>query len=459
MFGLLWVLESILLGCLLVYRWTCLRSLGPRWAGALLVCGTGAAGGIGLTSCTFFVLGVLLRLHWVALGLEAGILAGTALSIVRTRKMAPASDAAMPFPRLWMMAALALALGLATAAMAQAWDANPHGNWDAWGIWNLRARFLASAPELAPRAWSAELGKNTHSEYPLLVSGAVARAWTYSHSFSMVEPAAISYVFFMALVAMALGAVSALRGGSLGLLGVLALAATPTLLHEVPAEYADIPLACYMAASVLFALLDRPLLAGIFAGFAAWTKDEGLLFLAVVLLAIAVFRRGSLVRAAAGALPGGALAILFKLVLVNGHAILVAANSPGAVHRIADPSRYGAVTAGFGQAFLAMAQGWYHPILPLMALAAALRFDRQRRRDSFFCAAIAGAMLAGYFGIYIITANDLQWQMQTSLARLFVQVWPLVVLAVLVGLRAPEAARIVGEAPQPKVKARRKGKG
>ena len=89
-------------------------------------------------------------------------------------------------------------------------------------------------------------------------------------------------------------------------------------------------------------------------------------------------------------------------------------------------------------------------------LAIALRFERERRREAIFCSVIFAALLAGYFGVYILTRNDLAWQLQTSLGRLFVQVWPLFVLAALLALRAPEAAAIVTVRPQPKVRRKTK---
>src|ERR1035437_3170102 len=61
-------------------------------------------------------------------------------------------------PLLWI--AFALALILVTSAMTAAWEANPQGNWDAWSIWNLRAKFLAAGSGLAARAWSPMLSFN-----------------------------------------------------------------------------------------------------------------------------------------------------------------------------------------------------------------------------------------------------------------------------------------------------------
>src|SRR5437660_1023992 len=143
------------------------------------------------------------------------------------------------------------------------WAANPFGNWDAWSIWNLHARFLAAGGEFASRAWSSM--PEAHPEYPLLVSAFVARCWAFGNTTSIAVPIATSYLFLLALVAMATGGMALLRSQSLGLLLGLGLLGTPTLLHEVPSQYADIPLACYLAGALVFLLLNRPILAGVLA--------------------------------------------------------------------------------------------------------------------------------------------------------------------------------------------------
>jgi hypothetical protein len=463
MLSLVWLAAAVLLGCLLVYRWTGLAQLQPRWAGWLFALGAGAALGIGVTSCIFLAIGIGLRSGRASIAVEIAALAWSAIEAFRKHRRAlpnaVEAPAAIPFPlRIPMAAALAVVIGTATIAIAAGWDANPHGNWDGWAIWNLRARFLAADPALAPRAWSAELGRTTHAEYPLLVSAFVARTWRYSGEMSTAAPAATSYVFWLALVAMLLGALSAIRGPSLGLVAALVLAATPALSHEVSAQYADIPLACYFAGSTLLALAGQPLAAGFFAGLAAWTKDEGLLFLAVFLIAMAIFRRQAALRALAGALPGALLALGFKYLLVQGNSSLVAAGLPGAAHRLADFSRWSTIARAYWREFSSLGQGWYHPILPLVALAIALRFDRARRRDVAFCASIASAVLAGDFAVYLITPNALDWQLQTSLGRLFVQVWPILVIAVTAGVGVPESRVLLREPAPARVQAKAKGR-
>ena len=64
------------------------------------------------------------------------------------------------------------------------------------------------------------------------------------------------------------------------------LASTGAMVHEVASQYADVPLAAYLSGAVVFLLVDRPLWAGVLAGLAAWTKDEGAMFCALLLVTI-----------------------------------------------------------------------------------------------------------------------------------------------------------------------------
>jgi hypothetical protein len=45
----------------------------------------------------------------------------------------------------------------------------------------------------------------------------------------------------------------------------------------------------------------------------------------------------------------------------------------------------------------------------------------------------------GYYFIYVTTPNDVDWQLNYSLNRLFVQIYPAVVFAVLATSQIPEA--------------------
>jgi hypothetical protein len=450
---ILWALLAPLIGCLLIYRFTTLRELQPRWTAALLIFGAGTGAGIGAASILFFAL------HGIALYVELAALAWACFEVYRTRNRTAAASSASS-PSVWLLplaVTAALALAIATGVMNLVWGANPEGNWDAWSIWNLRARFLASAGPLAARAFSA--GLSGHPEYPLLTSGFIARCWSYAAAgrgdISSAAPIAMGYMFFLALLSIAAGGLAALRSRTLGVLFALALLGSPLLLAEVPAQYADVPLAFYFLAAAVFWMLDQPVLSGLFASLAAWTKDEGLLFLAAFALCAVLLNRPRVIRWAMGAAPVAALVLFFKAVLARSSGSLLSSSSHGMAAKITTLSRYSQIAAAFASGFWNLHVDWYHPLLPLLALAVFLKFDPQWKRSVRLPAALSVIMLAGYFGIFVITSADLTWHLNTALNRLIVQVWPLLLLSAFVCLRTPESTLVTIE---PKQKAHQKRK-
>jgi len=450
--ALLWAFFAVVLGCALVWSFTDLRAARPRWAAIALCFGAGAAGGIGLTSCIYFVCRLIAPgLLWLGIPIEAALLAIAAWNLARRRAVEPAMEP--PRPKTPLPAALILSgalvcvLGISTSAIATSWDNNPQGGWDAWSIWNLRARFLAAPDSLFQRAWSPQLS-GTHPEYPLLTSGFIARCWAYGGGATpQVVPMATAYLFFVALCAIGIGGVALTRSASLGILYGLIVASPSSLIHEVGAQYADVPLACYMLGAALLGLANRPVLAGIFAGLAAWTKDEGIVFLAAFVIAMAIFRRRDLPRAVIGLAAPLALVIFFKLVLARGIASLAARSIPGLGARLADFHRYLFIIGSAAGAVAAMGTLFYNPLIPAALAAALLRFERGRRPQILFCALLALAMLAAYFGAYAVTPDDIRWQVGTTVSRLLIQVWPLLLLILFVALRAPESM-MMPAAPQ-----------
>lgn len=104
-----------------------------------------------------------------------------------------------------VIAAVVVVLGLAGLAVttyAATSVAAPHGSWDAWAVWNVRARFLFLG---VPAAWhdafvppSIEV-----ADYPMLVPAAVARLWTFAGADSVVVPVALAAAFAAAVVVVA----------------------------------------------------------------------------------------------------------------------------------------------------------------------------------------------------------------------------------------------------------------
>jgi hypothetical protein len=201
--------------------------------------------------------------------------------------------------------------------------------------------------------------------------------------------------------------------------------------------------------------VDKPLWAGLFAGMAAWTKDEGLLFCVVLLTLLAVFRRRDLPRALLGAVPGALVVAVFKLLLSPQVSAL---GSSGTFGRLVDAQRYLPVLEGLVSSFWNLGVGWFHPVLPLLVYAFAVGLRKDDRSQQWLWTALAAAVLAGYTFVMLTTPQDLAWQIGTALDRLLAQWWPLAVIAVMTWLRSAEEAMpaVAVPAAAPRTREKRK---
>jgi hypothetical protein len=186
-----------------------------------------------------------------------------------------------------VVALVALASTIASSIAA------PHGDWDAWAIWNQHARFLYRGGDGAWRdffsiGWS-------QPDYPLLLPASVARVWAYAGHESTLGPILIAIGFGMACVTLV---VTALEGHGRWIAGALMLGAT-TFLTQVPSQCADVPLACFIVATLAVTFGDvlrapdpgsraPALVAGATSAMAAWTKNEGVVFVLLMLLVAVV---------------------------------------------------------------------------------------------------------------------------------------------------------------------------
>jgi hypothetical protein len=357
------------------------------------------------------------------------------------------------------MAALLLAAGIVVAAVTFYNDAaaNPHGQWDAWSIWNLRAKFLISS-RYWRNAYSSLLDR-THPDYPLLVSAFIARSWKYlGHGAPVAVPIAIAGMFEFAVIGLLISSSVLLRGRASGLLAGLVLVGTPAFLRIGPWQYADIPLSLYILGSLallcaanLVEVPRRPALAlaGVFASLAAWTKNEGLLFFAVLTVVVFLsegfssrwtYAGISVGWFVIGSLPVIAVTLYFKFCLAPVTDPLVTQPLFVALSRLDDFSRYVTILKAFCEQIIGLGDGWMHPVIALGILSVAIGFhtgDCERRWMQLAGTTIM-LVMAGYFVAYLITPADLQWHLNTSLNRLCMHAWPSFLLLFFLILRRPE---------------------
>jgi hypothetical protein len=331
----------------------------------------------------------------------------------------------------------------------------PHGDWDAWAIWNLRARFLHRGGE----HWADTFTNDiiwSHPDYPLLVSANVARLWAYAGGETTLAPQAVAAVFTLATLGLLVAAVARLRGPTQGLLAGLMLASTPLFLQVGSNQYADVPLGYYILATVvLLGFHEGPekngglnALAGAMAALAAWTKNEGLLFVVVIVavrLVVVTCSRGwkSWAREAAafglGAAAVAACVVYYKACLAPVNDLVAGQGTDATWARLSDLHRYWLVAKWFGADLAAIGPGTLFVLAVYFALLG--RGPRSSGRSGRLTAwLVLALMLAGYFGVYLTTPNPLEAHLHTSLDRLLIQLWPLTLFAFFLTVASPEEA-------------------
>jgi hypothetical protein len=327
--------------------------------------------------------------------------------------------------------------------------AHPHGNgWDSFAIWNLHARFLFLDPENWREGFSA-LIPWSHPDYPLLLPGAIAHFWSVLGHETQIVPVAIALFFTFGTVAVLFSALNLLRGKIAAFFGGIVLLATPAFVEIGTSQYADIPLGFFFLCTLILLCISEDVaargsnpsgllvLAGVSAGFAAWTKNEGLLFFCALIAswAITFFRHNlsyentrmrflkcsHLLLAAA---PVLALVFYFKHEVASKNEIF--ADSSTTLSKLLSAPRYWAILSWFVKQSYRFGQ-WIVPLTILMLLFLFVGGKRKMRNASWQGQAgwlVLMLMLCGYFAIYLITPYPIYWHLRFSLNRLFLQLWP-----------------------------------
>jgi hypothetical protein len=446
---------------------------GGRPARRLLRVSLAVGCGLGLTSSAFF-----LALVWLGVSRHMAVSADIAMVALflglawSARPPSAERQALHPIPTpaaaaegAWTLLGVAAVVTLVaaiTTLVLLSWI-QPHGEWDAWAFWNLRARFLFFG---RGEQWRASLDPlaGPHPDYPMLLPGIVARSWLYVGRASLAVPALVGALFTLATAGLAGAAVATLRGTASGLLAAIVILGTPGFTVHGSMQYADVPLSFFFLATlVLLWLHDRGetvgarglWLAGTTVGLAAWTKNEGLLFAGALLaarFAVVVPRHGwrayarELVPFGAGLLPVLAMVLYFKLRLAPPVLYMLDQGPEVVRDRLTDLSRYlqivrflGGRLVSFGGFIVSVSA-----ILAFYALAAGVRVTPADRRPLATAALTLAIVALGYLAVFQLTAVDLENWLGSGLERNFLQLWPAGVVVYWLAVAPPGGRAVDG---------------
>jgi hypothetical protein len=146
---------------------------------------------------------------------------------------------------------------------------------------------------------------------------------------------------------------------------------------------------------------------------------------------------------AAGAAVPVLIALYFKFFLAPATGTFSGSLS-SASGKMLQASRYWQVAKAFWHEGFGFGMSAIHPIIPLAIIGISLGIHPARRRQPALVMlwAVLLAVLAGYFFTFMITPLDLAWHLSTALGRLYVQLWPSLVLLTFALLRTPEETAV-----------------
>jgi hypothetical protein len=440
-------LPAVLLGGLLTHR---------MWPGGdrtrlLLKAALGAGLGLGLASLLYFARLTLLPgqggfIQFLAalllLGLWAAYRAGPGVSA------APGAPWKPSRLQIFLLAAAAITALVALLSFVYFEQISPHGRYDAWAIYNLRARFIFRAGSDWALTFSPDSYWNVHADYPLLLPMNIVWVWNALGGESVRAAMVQAGIFMFGTAGVLFAATAYARTpGQAGLAALLLLGA-PVFVDRGASQTADVPLAFFiLAVCVLLYFYEvhrRPgllILAGLAAGLAAWTKNDGLPLLAAIIPACGLaFGPKNALRTAgwlvAGlALPAAAL-VYFKVFLAPPSEFL--SDTGG---KALDLSRYLLILRYMAHGAWTMG-GWPLPILPALIVH---RFvfrgpEAAASRGGILAIVIVlGLQLGGYCAAFLMTPYPLEWHLSHSIERLWIQVYPALLFLHFATVAGPDA--------------------
>ncbi|HEX5035516.1 MAG TPA: hypothetical protein VFW62_13630, partial [bacterium] len=331
---------------------------------------------------------------------------------------------------------------------------------DAWLFWNMRARFLFRAGE----HWrDAFLPHIVNPSYPLMLPSAIAAIWSSLGKEWMFIPKWVAAGYTVATVALLGGVLALVRGTTQALIAVIAVLSLSSFIIRGASQVSDVPLGFYFLATLAsLSLYDRLpqknarllVLAGAMAGFSAWTKNEGLLFVLVLVLSrsltVLLFRgwKTALKEMAflgAGLAPVLSVILYFKWNIAAPNDLVAAAkDSSFVLEKVSTASRYGEISVFYLKTlFLSGSVTWLNPLVYLIAFALIfkVRILPEFKLNILFTATVLASMLAGYYVVHLLVPYDLHFYLEHSLTRLLIQLWPSFLLLFFTAVRNPEEAR------------------
>ncbi|WP_432797522.1 hypothetical protein [Poriferisphaera sp. WC338] len=333
---------------------------------------------------------------------------------------------------------------LAVTATWQFSQRNPYGKWDAWDMWNHKARILFYQGNSPIQRIATE---TSHPDYPLFQPIIIAQLWLSNNQINTLTPQLLGPTFLGLTALLIAISLALLRTPFIATASTLLLFASPHFISRAASQYADNTVALYMSFALLATLLSLKnpqllILSGLATGGAMWTKNEGILFAIGLSLAIALitfshnpFKQA--VKNLAAYFIGLAPFLLCILMLRFGYNTQNDLTANPDLKHVFDISRHQAIWRIIPTVLKQIAPLYIWYILGLLIITNLLPWRKQQWAERTICIVPLVIMLIGFYVSYLLTPHELSWHLANSSDRLLVQLWPMIIIAVAIFIQLP----------------------
>ena len=452
-FAIISFIVPLVIGFLTVAFFT--RKYLPRGKSFLLNLSLGTGVGFGLVSILFFFWKLAGGVsHSVYFVLEVSLLAVLAIAFFffyKKTENCSTIPSVQKESTTWLTKFLKITLGLtilfSVCSVVTLLIRYPWGGWDAVSQWNNYGKFMGLGGDNWLGFLSEEMRSGGHKDYPMLLPSVLGRSFAFAGGASAIVPGMVTVLTIFAVAAILFSSLAIIKGKREACLALFILLGTRVVTSgRWSVQYADIQLAFFiLAALILISLYSsaqkKPLsfiaLAGVMAGFGAWTKNEGLLFLAVLVLVrlvIMLVRKDfkkllqEVICFSAGFGLILILVLWYKANLATEGAKLFM-DKGSFLDKLTDGERYIVVAKRFFAEMINIKRWPMFALLFLYLIFAGIdKKQFSKGVGTVFFTLLT--MFVGYFFVFIVTPRDLPWHLDTLIDRMFLHLFPSLVFLV-----------------------------
>jgi hypothetical protein len=306
--------------------------------------------------------------------------------------------------------------------------AEKHGQWDAWAIWNLHARYMADGAY-----WTRMTGSTTvpHPDYPLFLPAIIGFIWRLLQNTSFIIPHIFSFITAVSIPSLIFLQLYK-KNLFIATLMLLWFVTDDFFLTRALSQYADqwvalFFLLAFISIDTFRATGNRKFItiSAFMLGSCFWTKNEGIM---LALVFIVLYLTTLLKRANMAYFLGGiSLPLLAMLIFKFGYAPpndLIVRRETVQPSFFTDMSRYGLIWEWLQKNF--RENFFYQQFAILLFLLACVVKRKLPGRNM----AIIFLCFCGFITVYVLTPFDLQWHLLSSMDRVLFQLSPVFIYEV-----------------------------